>query len=247
MKPTIKTQRVERCQVAELMAAPKRLTDVDYTKKNYQNLKKSQQENRKKKEEDETRPPKEPFKLSRFKNVESMVYRDPEEIKKPKKAPAPVGGPQIVSYNAEEEGQSKENGEKNYVKENYTAAISQAPAKQLEKQEENAHALNPNYGKVPQYLEDYKAQREMKAEIKRRQEEDSKCPPGMRLMPEDERLETLEILKKGKDDVWALINRLPIAANTPSVQRRREEYEKKLQELENAIKTFTRPKVYVAL
>ncbi|CAG9331537.1 unnamed protein product [Blepharisma stoltei] len=247
MKPTIRTQRVERCQVAELMAPPKRLTDVDYKRKNYQNLKKSQEENKKKKEEEETRPQKEPFKLSRFKNVESIVYKNPEEVKKPRKASAPVGGPQVVVYDPEDEGVTRNDGEKDYVKDNYKAAIVQAPIKPVEKQEENAKALNPNYGKVPQYLEDYKAQREADRETKRRQEEDAKCPPGMRLMPEEERLETLEILQKGKDDVWMLINKLPIASNTQSVIRRREEYEKKLQELENAIKTFSRPKVYVAL
>ena len=69
----------------------------------------------------------------------------------------------------------------------------------------------------------------------------------MKLMPESERTETLEILLKGKEDVWQCINKLPIASNTLTIQRRRAEYEAKLIELENAIKTFSKPKVYVAL
>lgn len=249
MKPTIKTQRVEKCQVAEILSEPKRLTDTNYEKKNYNQLKQAQNENRKKKVESETRPPKEPFKIKRFQNVESVVYKNPDEIKKPKERAISAKQPVIVTYNADDEGviENKPELKKDYIKNNAKAAISQLAGKNIEQPVENTKTLNPSYGKVPQYLEEFKAKREVLNEKKRQDEEQAKCPPGMKLMMEEERVETLEILKKGKEDIWQNINKLPIASNTLSVQRRRTELEGKLVELENAIKTFSKPKVYIAL
>ena len=255
MKPTIKIQRVEKCQVAEILSEPKRLTDINYEKKNYTQLKQAQTENKKKKEEADARPPKDPFKLKRFQNVESVVYKKPEEVKKSKpikERSSSATQPIIVTYNAEDEGQmaiqaSNQDGRKDYVKQNAKAAINQAVSKPAAAPDSNPKALNPNYGKVPQYLEEFKNQRDVQEERRKYQEELAKCPPGMKLMPEQERVETLEILQRGKDEVWQAINKLPIASNTLTVQRKRAEYEAKLQELENAIKTFSKPKVYVAL
>jgi hypothetical protein len=66
-------------------------------------------------------------------------------------------------------------------------------------------------------------------------------------MSEQERLETLDQLMKAKESAMNDYNRLPIASNTNGIRRRREDIEDKLQEIESAIKTFTRPKVYVAV
>ena len=249
MKPTIKTQRIEKCQVAEILSEPKRLTDTDYEKKNYTQLKQVQNENRKKKVESETRPPKEPFKIKRFQNVESVVYKNPADMKKTKERATSAKGPVVVTYNPDDQGsvEAKPDLRKDYVKDNAKAAISQAPVRLAEQAIDNPKSLNPSYGKVPQYIEEFKAKREVQNERKRQDEEQAKCPPGMKLMSDQERLETLEILKKGKEDVWQDINKLPIASNTLTVQRRRAEYEGKLVDLENAIKTFSKQKVYVAL
>jgi uncharacterized coiled-coil protein SlyX len=78
-------------------------------------------------------------------------------------------------------------------------------------------------------------------------EENAQYPPGMRLMSEDERLDTLEMLLKAKEDTMQEYNKLPIAANSLAVKRKRDDLEAKLQEIEKALKTFTRPKVYVAV
>ena len=52
-----------------------------------------------------------------------------------------------------------------------------------------------NYGKIPQYLNRYNLIREeaIQAEVQRKLHEAS-VPPGMRIMPDDERLETLRDL-----------------------------------------------------
>lgn len=79
------------------------------------------------------------------------------------------------------------------------------------------------------------------------QEEAANCPPGMRLVSEQERVETLEMLRKGREDTFQAINSLPIANVTGAVRRRRQENEEKLTEIEKAIASFSRPKVYVSL
>jgi len=244
MKSTIKTQRVERCQVAEILSEPKRLTDVDYKRKNHEQLRKKQEENRRKKEET-LNPPKEPFKIKRFQKVQSLVYKSPEEQKQAKTKPKKqvTGGPTIVTYNPEYNPEES----KNYIKENARAAVEAEPPRENSKTQENAQSLNPNYGKVPKYLEDFKQEQHQKDEVKRLKEEQAKCPSGMRLMPEQERVETLRMLEVAREETFQGLNKLPIASNTQQVAKRRNEYEKKLNEIEDAIKTFSRPKVYVAI
>ena len=62
-------------------------------------------------------------------------------------------------------------------------------------------------GNVPKYLDKFKKERE---EVKRRKEieaENAKLPPGTRLMPEDERLNTLADLKaSGRSSMRSAIN-----------------------------------------
>ena len=252
MNPTIKVQRQEKCQVAELMGVPKRTSEVNYARKNYESLRKQQEENKRRKDDEILNPPKEPFKLKRFQKVTSVVYKDPDEVKatkKPRAPPPPEPGPKIVTYDAEfapPEPVPQPKG-KNYVRDNAVQAIETAAPKPAPKQVSDAKALNPSYGKVPHYLEEFKHQHEVQREQRRLAEEAANCPPGMRLLPEAERLETLEMLEKGKDEVYQAINRLPIASNTGAVQRRRQEYENKLNEIETAIKTFSRRKVYVSI
>ena len=48
--------------------------------------------------------------------------------------------------------------------------------------------------------------------------EDAQNPPGMRLMTEEERLETLEMLIKAKDEAMLDYNKLPIAANNMAIR-----------------------------
>ena len=238
MKSTIRVVRNDGSQVGALLAPPKRVTDTDYRKLNYDNLRKQQEENKHRKDEISNRPPKEPFKIKRFKNVASVVLGSSENRRTrsvPSSGPQisqPMGGPKIVTYDAEYE----------------TPNPSRIPSKpRLDPEPSHAKALNPNYGKVPQYIDEYKEQRRVVQEEKARKEEQANCPAGMRLMPEDERVSTLDHLEKSKTEVFNNINKLPIASNTRAVQLRRQELESKLTEIESAIKIFSRPKVYVAI
>ena len=72
-------------------------------------------------------------------------------------------------------------------------------------------------------------------------------PPGTRLLSEDERLETLNNLKASKTEVEKLISKMPLSMRTLALQQRKTELEKKVDELDKAIATFSRPKVYIAI
>lgn len=83
--------------------------------------------------------------------------------------------------------------------------------------------------------------------MKKREEEEAMIPPGTRLMGEDERIQTLEDLNNTKKELNNILERMPIANNTLSLQRRRKEYEEKLFKIERAIDTFSKKTVYIGL
>ena len=103
-----------------------------------------------------------------------------------------------------------------------------------------------DFGKVPEYLEQRKAQWEEEKEEIRRRKPDPNCPAGMMLMPEEERLDTLEILKASKVEALKQLQALPFVIETPSLIRKQSMLENKLQEIDNAMNLFNKPKVYIA-
>lgn len=71
-----------------------------------------------------------------------------------------------------------------------------------------------NYGKLPNYVRKYKAEAE-EDEIQRMVEEErAKIPAGTRLMPEEERLETLKELQDSKKELNATLEKLPVVSKT---------------------------------
>lgn len=102
-------------------------------------------------------------------------------------------------------------------------------------------------GRVPQYLEQRKMQWKKEEEEKRRNTRDPSIPAGHTQMSERERLETLQSLK---DTHRSLVNELlslPVKADTVSVRSRRAQLDQRLSEVEEAIKIFSRDKVYVKI
>mmetsp|Transcript_32299 Transcript_32299/g.55873 ORF Transcript_32299/g.55873 Transcript_32299/m.55873 type:complete len:255 (+) Transcript_32299:560-1324(+) len=249
----VRQQRQEKSKVAEaLNQEPPKKPPVSYSKKNYEILKKKQEDVRRKQEE-ENRPPSKLFKLKRFEKVESVFKQDPAVKKsaRPRNSSVPSAqGPVIVTYNPEEERDHSAEPNmrgKDYVRENVRSAVSALPPKQSDKPQSGAKAANPNYGKVPEYIENYKLEKRVEDEMRRQLAEEMKAPEGMRLLSDEERLENLAMLEKSRDEVFSLINKLPIAANSLSIRQKRTEYENKLNDLEQAIKNFSRKKVYVEL
>lgn len=102
-------------------------------------------------------------------------------------------------------------------------------------------------GVVPQYLQE-------RQESWRRAEEeriaslpDPSIPPGHALMPKTERLNTLELLHTKHSEMSRQLQSLPIRCDTLRVQNKRTELENKLAEIDDAIRIFSRPKVFVKL
>lgn len=137
----------------------------------------------------------------------------------------------------------KTRNDADFIERNRVKALTMAPPS-LEKVEESAK--HDEYGRVPAYLEERKAQWEEEKEERRKRQADPNCPKGMKLMPEDERLQTLEVLLTSKDEVSKQLNKMPFVIETPSLRRKQGALESKLREIENAIELFSKPKVYIA-
>jgi hypothetical protein len=111
---------------------------------------------------------------------------------------------------------------------------------------EEGSAIHEEFGKVPAYLEERKAKWEEEKEEERRRAPDPNCPPGMCLMPEGERLDTLDVLHRSKQEAMRQLQALPFVIETPSLRKKQAMIEEKLREIDNAIAIFSKPKVFVA-
>ncbi|GAX83094.1 hypothetical protein CEUSTIGMA_g10520.t1 [Chlamydomonas eustigma] len=105
----------------------------------------------------------------------------------------------------------------------------------------------PDFGRVPTYLLQRKIDLIDQQESEMRAREAALIPPGMRLLPEDERLETLTVLQKNRHEVERALQALPLRIETPGQIRRRDELERRLREIEEGLKVFARPKVLVKM
>lgn len=103
------------------------------------------------------------------------------------------------------------------------------------------------YGAVPTYLRQRQAEWAEEAEAKKRAEEAKDVPPGMRLMPLEERLETLRLLRTGIEETQNELSKFKLNVVVPSQRKRRGDLEEKLTQLEDAVKVFSRTKVFVKL
>ncbi|XP_056320139.1 enkurin domain-containing protein 1 [Danio aesculapii] len=100
-------------------------------------------------------------------------------------------------------------------------------------------------GKVPPYLEQRKAQWRKEEEEKKRNTPDPSVPAGHTQMSERERQETLHSLKETHRSLVSELLSLPVKADTLSIRSRRADLDQRLSEVEEAIKIFSRDKVYV--
>ncbi|EGI64314.1 PREDICTED: uncharacterized protein LOC105147241 [Acromyrmex echinatior] len=107
---------------------------------------------------------------------------------------------------------------------------------------------SPNYrkGVLPKYLRDRKEAQEKEQKAKA-EALHSDCPEGHVPLPDHERKETLRLLKKNYQEYVNELNMMPIKTDTLRAQRRKIEIEKQLNKLEEGIKVFSRPKVYVKI
>lgn len=146
--------------------------------------------------------------------------------------------------------QSSTASKRNFITENAVDVIMSKP---LHKQTGDVNYLNkPDFGRVPEYLRSVK--QEIQAEkdyinqiMAQEREEEAKSQPKMRLMPEEERLELLENLKKK----WEAINKQYqacthiVTLDTIGKVQRKEKYESQLAELEKSIERLSKKFIFV--
>lgn len=132
----------------------------------------------------------------------------------------------------------------NFINRNRMEAVTNIPSRHNSHSEQDSK--HQEFGRVPQYLVDRKQKWEEEKEEMRRRLPDPNCPAGMRLMPDEERLQTLQILHDSKNEVLNQLQKLPFVVETPSLKKRQEMLESKLREIENALSIFSKTKVFVA-
>lgn len=105
---------------------------------------------------------------------------------------------------------------------------------------------HPDFGSLPGYLVQRKLELALAREKKQRDEEERRiCPPGMRLVPEAERQETLSQLQQSSAGVLRELQRMPLVADTLSQKKKRSQLEAKARDLNDAMTTYSRNKVVV--
>jgi len=135
-----------------------------------------------------------------------------------------------------------------WISSNRQAAQRMAAPVTLTKNERAAQdaAVHGSFGQVPEYLQQRKLQWAQEKEEAKRLAPDPNCPKGMKLMPEDERVQTLEVLKASREEAMNQLSRMPFILETPTAKRKHAELEMKLKEIEAALQLFSKQKVYIA-
>jgi hypothetical protein len=134
---------------------------------------------------------------------------------------------------------------KNYIRENRQLVMdNKVPSKNKFNEEKN-DVKHKDYGKVPDYIKKYEIEREQQKEEKKKQEEASKYPKGTKLLSEEERVSTLNGLINSKKEMINLLEKMPITTRTLSIQNKKEELIKKIEEVEKAIEMFSKKQVFI--
>lgn len=144
-----------------------------------------------------------------------------------------------------EGGKLAPRSKKNFIKGNMVAAITKSPPK-APSGNENKPELHSGFGQVPAYIRERQAAAaQAEREAAEKAEREKGCPPGMTRMSEKERTETLAVLMKNKELGYQELTKLPMTVETPSLKRRKADLERKLEQIEEAIKIFSREVVWV--
>ena len=149
--------------------------------------------------------------------------------------------------------------EQNFIKKNIIKAWKRKEVNELERpktaseygtetyKRENIEPHIPNKGKVPSYLINRKKEWRIEEENKQKEIEQRKNPPGTKLLPEAERLTTLDQLLASRTEMINTLETLPITLRTMALRNRKSELESKLKETDWAISLFSRENVYIPI
>ena len=134
---------------------------------------------------------------------------------------------------------------KNYIRQNRQLVMDNKIPQKNKFIEEKNDIKHKDYGKIPDYIKKYEVERELQKEEKKRKEEISKYPKGTKLLSEEERVSTLNGLINSKKEMINLLEKMPITTRTLSIQNKKEELIKKIEEVEKAIEMFSKKQVFI--
>ena len=148
----------------------------------------------------------------------------------------------------DEYGVFKPRSNANWISENRQAAEEMKAPTTMTRREQSVQdgAVHENFGRVPKYLRNRKEQAQREKEAEAARAPDPNCPKGMKLMPEEERVQTLEVLQNSREEAINQLAKMPFVLETPSAKRKHSELEMKLKEIEAALSLFNKQKVYIA-
>ena len=186
--------------------------------------------------------------LKNCNNIESQINEQYETIKKAQiKANTPSINDNGIIL--------KKINNKNFVEENKQKVIKGEIPKKIHNSNNNNNSntkseqnnFHKEFGKTPKYLKNMKIEAEKKKESDMLKKEQEKYPKGTRLLSEEERVFTLNKLLESKKEIENLVAKLPITLNSQAAKNKQEELYKKLDEIEKAIITFSKKKVFVKI
>ncbi|KAJ1633462.1 calmodulin-binding-domain-containing protein [Pavlovales sp. CCMP2436] len=105
-----------------------------------------------------------------------------------------------------------------------------------------------SYGKVPTYLaERNRAKDAEDSYLRAEAEKRAGCPPGTRLVTEEERAQVLQTIATREAELRKELQSLPFVVKTVSTANKKKALEDRLDEIEGAHTQYSKPRVYVAL
>ena len=134
---------------------------------------------------------------------------------------------------------------KNYIRQNRQLVTDNKIQPKKSINEGKKDIKHKDYGKVPDYIKKYEIEREQQKEEEKKQKEASKYPKGTKLLSEEERVNTLNGLINSKKEMENLLEKMPITTRTLSIQNKKEELIKKIEEVEKAIDLFSKKQVFI--
>ena len=134
---------------------------------------------------------------------------------------------------------------KNYIRQNRQLVTDNKIQPKKSINEGKKEIKHKDYGKVPDYIKKYEIEREQQKEEEKKQKEASKYPKGTKLLSEEERVNTLNGLINSKKEMENLLEKMPITTRTLSIQNKKEELIKKIEEVEKAIDLFSKKQVFI--
>lgn len=140
-------------------------------------------------------------------------------------------------------GRLKPREDVDFVHKNKTIEVATSVRKATDEEEETTK--HEDFGSVPAYISQRKAELRAEAERRKAEQPDPNCPEGMARMPESERVEMLEALRAQVDAIKTELDRMPLVLGTLRLAKKKDDLERRLAELETSVAIFERPVVYV--